>query len=157
VIDVYNPHNPEALLKLTPVWLTDSGSQARPVSLTGRVTRLGLIIKIRQITTRTQAQELAGQELAVDRRTLPPLEEDEFYHTDLLGLEACLTTGELLGRVVNLLDQGGQNLTLVIKNEAGLENLVPFSEEQVPEVLLEEGRLLIAPCPGLLTLPPDSP
>jgi 16S rRNA processing protein RimM len=154
---VYNPDNPEGLLKAPQVFLLpkDPLNQLEtptPLKITGKIAPYGLILKITGVTTREAAMALKNQELAVLRDDLPPLEEGEYYQADLLGLKAYLTDGQCLGQVKDCLTPG-ETLILVIEDDNGLENLIPFTEDLVPIVDLTEQRLVINECPGLIQSP----
>ncbi|MDR2140183.1 MAG: ribosome maturation factor RimM [Deltaproteobacteria bacterium] len=154
-VSLYNPENPQGLLTAPQVFLLTPSEPPRPVTLNGRAVSSGLIVKIKGFTTRNAAETLKNLELAVFRRDLPELEEEEYYQADLLGLTACLEDGQALGQVVDFIATGG-GLVLVIKNERGQESLVPFCEEMVPKVELAAGRLWVTNRPGLLELPEKS-
>jgi 16S rRNA processing protein RimM len=109
----------------------------------------GVILKFQGCTTRDAAVLLKGFEIAVNRADLPAPEEEEFYQTDLLNLLAITDTGESLGHVSYLMENG-PSLVLVIQNESGKESLVPFTEEFVPKVDLDAGTLVVSAIPGLL-------
>ncbi|MFS8370151.1 ribosome maturation factor RimM [Acetobacter indonesiensis] len=87
------------------------------------------------LADRTAAQGLVNTRLYVSRDVLPEPEEEEFYHADLIGLEAR-EEGQSLGQVVMVHDYGaGASLELT----GGL--LVPFTRACVPAVDLT-GRVL---------------
>src|SRR5690554_2032509 len=59
-----------------------------------------VVAQIKGIADRTAAENLNGVNLFIDRDKLPPPEdEDDFYHADLIGLEARLDTGVTIGQV----------------------------------------------------------
>src|SRR5690606_12294199 len=60
----------------------------------------GAIARFAEIADRTAAEKLRGTALTVPRSALPPLEEGEYYHVDLIGLAAVSDAGETLGTVV---------------------------------------------------------
>ena len=60
-----------------------------------------LLVKLGGVENRKDAEALRGVQLEVLREALEPLEDDEFYVQDLVGLEARLD-GERLGRVVDV-------------------------------------------------------
>ena len=78
-----------------------------------------------------------GQTISIPDCELPPLAQDEYYWTQLQGLEAIGTTGNSLG-VVDYLIETGANDVLVIKQEGG-EILVPYVPDVVCQVDLEKG------------------
>ena len=92
-----------------------------------------------RVTDRTRAESLVNLRLYVERDRLPAPEEDEFYLTDLVGLEAVGKDGAPLGRVAAVHDYGaGASL------EIGAL-LVPFTRAVVPEVDLAAGRIVVVP------------
>lgn len=91
----------------------------------------GAIARFAEVDNRTAAEKLRGTTLAVLRDALPPLEEGEYYHTDLIGLAAVSTSGEALGEVVDVQNFGAGDV-IEIKRETGKTFMVPMSEEAVP-------------------------
>ena len=74
---------------------------------------------------------------------------DEYFHADLIGLDAVTTAGEPLGTVIRVENYGAGDL-LEIAPRRGDTLLVPFTRAIVPEVDLAGGRVVIEPPPGLL-------
>jgi 16S rRNA processing protein RimM len=104
-----------------------------------------VILKLRGITTREQAESLAGVELSVAREALPPVDdEDDFYHADLVGLAAVDPAGEALGTVVAIHNFGAGDM-LELRLAAGRQVFVPFTKAAVPVVSVSAGRLTIDP------------
>ena len=58
-----------------------------------------LRVKIRGVDDRNTAETLIGTGLYISRTLLPELAEEEYYHADLIGLEARSTAGDKLGEV----------------------------------------------------------
>jgi len=84
--------------------------------------------------------------LRVDR---PPLEEDEFYHHELIGLEVEIDAQTILGTVTSILETGANDV-LVVRPEKGAEILLPLTDEVVQEIDLQTGRMRVKLLPGLL-------
>ena len=101
----------------------------------------GAIARFAEIADRTAAEGLRGTMLTVPRASLPPLEEGEYYHADLLGLPAISDEGEALGQVVAVENYGAGDL-IEIERPGGKRFLVPMSEAAVPE--WNSQRLVIA-------------
>jgi len=76
------------------------------------------------VTDRNAAEALRGTELSVPRSELPPLAEGEYYHADLVGQDAVSSTGEALGRIVEVVDYGAGDL-IEIERPDGRRFLVP--------------------------------
>jgi len=93
----------------------------------------------RPVTDRDAAAKLVNTRLYVERDRLPATDDDEFYVSDLVGLEAFGRDGTPLGRVDAVHDYGGG-----VSLEIGAL-LVPFTHAAVPEVDLAAGRLTVMP------------
>lgn len=102
-----------------------------------------LLLKLRGIVQRVQADALVGSEVFVHREDLDPPAEGEFFHGDLVGLEAFTPEGKRLGVVEEVWSTGPvPNLCIRDGKE---ELLVPFAEEFVPKVDAEAGRITVIP------------
>jgi len=104
------------------------------------------------VTDRNAAEALKGLQLFVDRDRLPPAEEEEFYHADLLGLAAELVDGAALGRITAVYDFGAGD-ALEIATADGATVMVPFTRAAVPVVDLVQGKVVIDPPAGLFDKP----
>jgi 16S rRNA processing protein RimM len=103
-----------------------------------------VVAHIKGISDRTAAESLNGVSLFIDRDKLPETEdEDDFYHTDLLGLEARLESGVVLGTVSALPNFGAGDLIEIRDPQSGDTYLYPFTKAVVPTVNLAEGYLTI--------------
>jgi 16S rRNA processing protein RimM len=114
-----------------------------------RVTPKALIARIKGVTTREGAEALNHTKLYIERARLPEREEDEWYHTDLIGLEAVDRDGATIGAVVAVQNFGAGDLIEVKPAKGGATVLVPFTRDTVPEVDVEGGRLVLVPPEGL--------
>jgi 16S rRNA processing protein RimM len=101
----------------------------------------GAIARLAEVADRTAAEALRGTALTVPRSALPPLEEGEYYHADLLGLAAVSDTGEALGTVVAVENYGAGDV-LEIERPTGKRFMVPMTEAAVPAWDAE--RLVVA-------------
>ena len=92
----------------------------------------GAIARFAEVTDRTAAEALRGTALTVPRSALPPLEEGEYYHADLIGLPAVSTDGAPLGACVAVENFGAGDL-LEIERPDGSRFMVPMRPDVVPE------------------------
>ena len=116
---------------LKPYPVLDAGGRV----LTLKSIRLGsngAVARFAEIPDRNAAEALRGTELTVPRASLPPLEEGEYYHADLIGLPCVSTTGEALGTVV-LIENFGAGDVIEIERPDGKRFMVPMRPEAVPE------------------------
>jgi 16S rRNA processing protein RimM len=101
----------------------------------------GAIARFAEIASRDQAEALRGTLLGVSRDALPPLDEGEYYHADLLGLSCVDATGASLGTVAAVENFGAGDL-LEIERADGKKALIPFR----PGVAdLVDGRIVADP------------
>jgi 16S rRNA processing protein RimM len=100
------------------------------------------------VATREAAEALKGTRLYVPRDRLPPLEPDEYYHADLIGLAVVDTGGAPLGTVRAVHDHGAGDL-LEIARPGRPEVLLPFTRTAVPTVDLAAGRIVADPPEGM--------
>lgn len=121
---------------------TEDGKRSFTVRLTRPVTG-GLGARLSGVATREDAEALKGTTLWAPREALPSLPDDEFYHTDLIGLEVLDTGGQLLGRVRAIFDHGAGDILEVVGGRETL--LLPFTRAIVPTVDLTAGRIIADP------------
>ncbi len=101
-----------------------------------------LVVTFKGVATRDEAERLNGVELYIPRDRLPATEEDEYYHADLIGLDAVTTADEPLGRVIAIHNFGAGDI-IEIAPESGTTILLPFSNAVVPTVDIPGGRVVI--------------
>ena len=106
----------------------------------------GLIrVKIKGIETRNDAEALVGLDLYVSRDKLPKLEKDTFYQTDLVGLDVLdLKTSKKIGKIVGIYNFGAGDILEIKFEEQKQTEMLPFNNEYVPEVDVQNGFVLIA-------------
>jgi len=127
-----------------------AGSDRHIVIEALRPAKSGFIARLEGVDDRNAAEALKGAELAVARERLPQAGEEEYYHTDLVGLEVRLTTGESIGRVKAIENYGAGDLLAVRLEASGREVLLPFNRASVPMVDVAGGFLVVEPPEGLL-------
>src|SRR3954468_15094994 len=101
------------------------------------------VIGFEGIRDRNAAEALKGAELFVERAMLPETGEDEFYHADLIGLEARDGDGRVLGKVAALHNFGASDVIELIRPDGDSVHLV-FSRETVPVLNIEAGYIVVA-------------
>lgn len=86
--------------------------------------KMGAIARIAEITDRNTAEAARGTELTVPRSALPALDEDEFYHIDIIGLRCVSDTGEELGKIFAIYEFGAGDV-IEIERASGKKFMVP--------------------------------
>ena len=131
-----------------------AGSRVFELEVIGRAKGM-LLGRLQGITDRDAAARLKGTELYVDRAALPQVDEDEFYHADLLNLTVVHRDGRLLGQVIAVHNHGAGDLIEVTLGDERDSVLLPFNKQAVPEDDLAAGRLTVDPPLGLLPGDPE--
>ena len=107
--------------------------------------RGAVLARIEGVADRTAAEALRGLRLYVERSQLPDAGEREWYEADLIGLAAVGRDGKDWGKVVAFHDFGAGS---VMEVSGGA--MLPFTDEAVPEIDVEGGKVVIDPPAGLL-------
>ena len=134
--------------------LTDDAGRSYTLTLV-RPVKGGYAVRLSSVKTKEAADALRGQKLWAPRSALPDLPDDEFYHSDLIGLEALDTGGTRLGLIHAVHDHGAGDI-LELRPNGGGAVLVPFTRAIVPTVDLAAGRVVIDPPEGLFPEPKTS-
>jgi len=90
----------------------------------------GAVARFAEVTDRNAAEALRGTELTVPRSALPPLEEGEYYHCDLLGLACVTDEGVAIGTVAAVENFGAGDI-LEIEKTDGKRFMVPVHAAQI--------------------------
>lgn len=125
---------------------TDDGRELA-LTLTGSAQGV-LTARIKGVADRTAAEKLKGTQLYVDRAALPKTDDGTYYHADLVGLAAALTTGEALGNIVAVYNFGAGDM-VEVKMADGRTELVPFTAAVIASVDLAGGKVTMNALPGL--------
>ncbi|MBT3395646.1 MAG: ribosome maturation factor RimM [Alphaproteobacteria bacterium] len=131
---------------------TDEKGNALEVSGV-RIGPKGPVMRIAGVGDRNAAEALKGTKLYVDRDQLPDLDEDEFYHDDLVGL-AVEVQGEIIGTVSAVHNFGAGDI-IEIARTGQKSVMLPFTREIVPHVDIPGGVLGAEPPPGYFDEPKE--
>lgn len=86
----------------------------------------GAIARFVEVRDRTEAERLRGTVLTVPREALPPLEADEYYHADLIGLVVETDRGEKVGRVIAVENYGATDIVEIERDPPPAKGMKTF-------------------------------
>lgn len=138
---------PEDIETYAPL-TTEDGNRSFTLAIL-RPIKNGFVARIAEVTTKEEADALKGTQLFARRDQLPSLPDDEYYYTDLIGLEVFDSGGALLGRVKSVQNHGASDLLEIHAPGATATVLLPFTQAAVPTVDLRAGRIVADPPEGL--------
>jgi 16S rRNA processing protein RimM len=111
-----------------------------------------VLARIEGVADRTAAEAVRGLRLYVERSVLPVTAEREWYEADLIGLPAVGRDGRDWGKVIAFHDFGAGRTMEVSGGVASRSSvMLPFTDEVVPEIDVEGGKIVVDPPAGLLT------
>lgn len=123
--------------------LSDAEGRRQFVVRSVRAASKGIVARIEGVEDRTQAEALKGTELTVGRDRLPEPPEQEFYHSDLIGMAVEDPAGQPLGTVVAVQNFGAGDLLELRMLDRPETEFIPFTSLFVPEVDLAARRLVV--------------
>ena len=108
-----------------------------------------VIVKFKGIDNINDIEMYKGSSLLVDREDAVPLEEDEYYIADMLGMEVYTEDGEKLGILKDVIETGANDVYVIASEKYG-EVLVPAIKQCILDVDMEQGRMEIHLLDGLI-------
>ncbi len=102
-----------------------------------------IIVKFEDVTTRDKAEAMKGTKLYIQRSELPDLEEEEFYHADLVGLKVHDLSGKCIGNVTALHNFGAGDLLEIVIGENSDPQMISFTKVYVPEINIKAGHVVV--------------
>ncbi|MBN08332.1 MAG: 16S rRNA processing protein RimM [Rhodospirillaceae bacterium] len=107
-----------------------------------RSTKKGLVAELSGVDDRMAAEKIKGLELYVSRDALPEPNEEEFYYSDLIGLDVEDEGGKMIGQVT-MMDNYGAGEVMEVTLSSGEALLLPFTRKVVPVVDVAAGKIQI--------------
>jgi 16S rRNA processing protein RimM len=138
---------PERLRRGARVYV---GDQRQPMTIRQRRPYdRGALISFLEIETPEAAASFRKTYLYVRSDEIPALQEGEYYHHQVLGLRVVSDDGALVGKLVDIIETGSNDV-YVVQPDSGPEVLLPVIDEVVLAVDLKGGEIKVHLLPGLL-------
>lgn len=110
-----------------------------------RVTDKGLVARVNGVSDRNGAEALKGRELYVLRSQLPAASDAEYYHADLIGLNAITSDGAAFGKVIAVQNFGAGDLLEIGTRDGRDSEFIPFTNACVPVVDIKAQTVTVVP------------
>jgi 16S rRNA processing protein RimM len=143
---------PSAIETYSPL-VTESG-ESFDVKLV-RSVKNGFGARLSGIQDKETADALRGTRLYARRADLPSLPDDEYYHSDLIGMEVLDTGGAKLGKVTSVQDFGAGDILEIAGKGLKEPAMLPFTMGNVPTVDLTSGKIIADPPEGMFPVAKD--
>ncbi|QXM05899.1 ribosome maturation factor RimM [Crassaminicella indica] len=110
-----------------------------------------VILKLKGIDDRNEAERLKNKFLTIDRENARVLPEDTYYIVDLIGLKVFTDKEKFIGNVKNVIQNAGQDLYEIADAENPKKTiLIPAVGAFIKEVSIEKGHIIVTPIEGLI-------
>ena len=106
-----------------------------------------LVIRLTGLDSIKEVEHLAGHWVQSECSLSPTLEQNEFFHYQLLGLLVYSESGEELGIIKEIIQTGSNDVYLV--HDGANEILLPAISQVVREIDLDEGSMTVTLIEGL--------
>ena len=144
-----NPHTdlPERFSWIDEIYIGENPSVPTAVERT-RFHKGRPLLKFSGYDTRESVDSLRGQLLQIPEDQAIPLEENEYFLFQLLGLSVETLDGDQLGTLNEVIETGANNVFVVVGAQG--EVLIPDIPEVISEIDFENKKMIVDPLPGLL-------
>lgn len=95
-------------------------------------------------------EKYKGKYLFIDECQRRELPEDTYYISDIIGLEVYTTENVYLGKIMDILQAGSNEVYIIKKDENSQEIMIPAVREFVPEINLEARKVIVSPIEGMI-------
>ena len=103
-----------------------------------------LIISFHGVTSRDQVDRLRNRGLYMKAEDLPPVSETDFNNSQLIGITVEDESGQILGRLAEILKTGANDV-FIVKPEDGKELLLPAINSVILNLDIANKKIVVRP------------
>jgi len=131
----------ENILNYSP-WLLKKDTEIKTIAvIDGKLQGKAVVAQLDGINDRDEAASLLGWDIYIKPGQLPKAAKDEYYWSDLIGLNVETDLGVQLGTVDSLLETGANDVVIV---KGDRERVIPFLQGQtIINVDLDAGKMVV--------------
>ena len=142
--------DPQVFVRSGTIYVGPNQESARPLTVVSLRSSGGrVLLRIREIKSREDAESLKGCGVFIQREAFGPLEEDEYYWSDIKNAQVMTKDGLRLGRIKQVQDSGAHDLWTV-QDDKGREAVIPVIEGVVVAMDTPPGYITVDLPEGLL-------
>ncbi|RHR27523.1 16S rRNA processing protein RimM [Clostridium sp. AF19-22AC] len=148
-VKVFPTTDDPARFKVLKNVILDTGKEQIPMEIQGvKFFKQFVIVKFKGIDNINDIEKYKGKSLLVTRENASPLEEDEYYIADLIGMTVFTEDGEF-GMLKDVIETGANEVYVVDSKEHG-EVLIPAIHDCILDVNVEEQTMKVHLLDGLI-------
>lgn len=128
----------------------DTGREKLPLEIQGvKFFKQFVIVKFKGLDTINEVERFRRCPLLVPREDAVPLEEDEYYIADMIGMQVETEDGKAFGILKDVMETGANDVYVIDSISHG-EVLVPAIKECIRKVDVAEGKMSVHLMDGLV-------
>lgn len=138
----------DALLNVKTWWL-DKPSLGAVKVRTAKMHGGDVVAQLAGLVGRDASEALKGAAVSIPRSQFPALPAEEYYWSDLIGLDVVNLEGEALGAVTDMMHNGAQSILRITplpveaSDEKQSERLIPYVDQFVKTVDLAGKKITV--------------
>ena len=130
--------------------ILDTKKEKKDLTITGvKFFKQTVILKFKEFDNINDIERYKGCDLFVTRENAVPLEENEFFITDLIDCKVLTDEGEELGQLTDVMTTGANDV-YIVETKEGKEILLPYIEDCIKSIDIENKTIIAHILPGLL-------
>lgn len=130
--------------------LLDTGKERIPLEIQNvRYFKQMVILKFKGIDNINDIERYKGRPLLVKRENALPLNENEYYIADLIGMDVLTEDGKRFGQLIDVMETGANDV-YIIQTDDQKEVLIPAIQECILKVDPEAKQMVIHLMKGLI-------
>ena len=142
----------QRFLSLEEVELVQEGQEARRLRVTtAKLHKQSVLLGFEGYEDINLVEPMKGAALYVDREQAVPLEENEYYFADLIGMKVVEERDgaeRLIGELTEVMETGANDV-FVVRRDNGRELLIPSIADCIRQVDVEQNKMTVTLLPGM--------
>jgi 16S rRNA processing protein RimM len=148
-IEYFNPEDPNFFSRYQMIFIQGDKESPRPYRpIAVRPHKKFVLAQLEGVRTREEAEQLKGKVVLVDAAELPPLDADEYYWHEILGMRVVTENGGDVGKITEIVPTGSNDVYVVREGEK--ESLIPAIKDVILSIDKKARTIIIRPFEGLL-------